>query len=175
MSYFKEWTKQMEEASKQKDLANAFWNDYFKKEQDVYKKILAEKENKITGKFDDLAYSYQMKPVEFIGFLDGISESVNQDLPDLDSIEEDTDIVLDINFEKLLWNMHKAKANWLWELPEWNGIFDKEKQKAIATDYKKSKTVRKGPKIGRNDPCPCGSGKKYKKCCGRRQVSEQSA
>ncbi len=24
-----------------------------------------------------------------------------------------------------------------------------------------------GPKIGRNDPCPCGSGKKYKKCCGR--------
>ncbi len=30
-----------------------------------------------------------------------------------------------------------------------------------------SKTVRKGKKIGRNAPCPCGSGKKYKKCCGR--------
>lgn len=27
--------------------------------------------------------------------------------------------------------------------------------------------VRETPKIGRNDPCPCGSGKKYKKCCGR--------
>ena len=27
-------------------------------------------------------------------------------------------------------------------------------------------SVRQGPKIGRNDPCPCGSGKKYKKCCG---------
>ena len=27
--------------------------------------------------------------------------------------------------------------------------------------------VREEPKIGRNDPCPCGSGKKYKKCCGR--------
>lgn len=26
--------------------------------------------------------------------------------------------------------------------------------------------VRQGPKVGRNDPCPCGSGKKYKKCCG---------
>ena len=25
---------------------------------------------------------------------------------------------------------------------------------------------RAGPKVGRNDPCPCGSGKKYKKCCG---------
>ena len=29
-----------------------------------------------------------------------------------------------------------------------------------------NKTVRKGNKVGRNDPCPCGSGKKYKKCCG---------
>ena len=28
-------------------------------------------------------------------------------------------------------------------------------------------TVREEPKVGRNDPCPCGSGKKYKKCCGR--------
>ncbi|MBH9967305.1 SEC-C metal-binding domain-containing protein [Rossellomorea oryzaecorticis] len=27
--------------------------------------------------------------------------------------------------------------------------------------------VKKGPSIGRNDPCPCGSGSKYKKCCGR--------
>jgi preprotein translocase subunit SecA len=26
--------------------------------------------------------------------------------------------------------------------------------------------VRSGPKVGRNDPCPCGSGKKYKACCG---------
>lgn len=29
--------------------------------------------------------------------------------------------------------------------------------------------VNEGPKIGRNDPCPCGSGKKYKNCCGRNQ------
>jgi preprotein translocase subunit SecA len=28
--------------------------------------------------------------------------------------------------------------------------------------------VRETPKVGRNDPCPCGSGKKYKKCCGAR-------
>lgn len=27
--------------------------------------------------------------------------------------------------------------------------------------------VRQGAKIGRNDPCPCGSGKKYKKCCSK--------
>jgi len=31
----------------------------------------------------------------------------------------------------------------------------------------KKMPIRKGKKVGRNDPCPCGSGKKYKKCCGR--------
>ena len=31
----------------------------------------------------------------------------------------------------------------------------------------KAPYVRKGAKIGRNDPCPCGSGKKYKNCCGK--------
>ena len=35
----------------------------------------------------------------------------------------------------------------------------------IASNY--SETVRTEPKIGRNQPCPCGSGKKYKKCCGK--------
>lgn len=33
-------------------------------------------------------------------------------------------------------------------------------------DTVKKEPVRKGQKIGPNDPCPCGSGKKYKKCCG---------
>jgi len=28
---------------------------------------------------------------------------------------------------------------------------------------------REGKKVGRNDPCPCGSGKKYKKCCLQRE------
>jgi len=30
---------------------------------------------------------------------------------------------------------------------------------------------RNQPKVGRNDPCPCGSGKKYKQCHGKRQVA----
>ena len=37
------------------------------------------------------------------------------------------------------------------------------------TSFKKVETYRRSePRIGRNDPCPCGSGKKYKKCCGRK-------
>ena len=35
---------------------------------------------------------------------------------------------------------------------------------------KEKPEVREGPKIGRNDLCPCGSGRKYKKCCGRGKV-----
>lgn len=34
-------------------------------------------------------------------------------------------------------------------------------------DVKTATVVRSSPKVGRNDPCPCGSGKKYKQCCGR--------
>ena len=38
-----------------------------------------------------------------------------------------------------------------------------EANEAIA----KAKPLRTGPKVGRNDPCPCGSGKKFKQCCGK--------
>src|SRR4029078_7094618 len=36
-----------------------------------------------------------------------------------------------------------------------------------ANAVEKAKPVRSGPKVGRNDPCPCQSGKKYKHCCGK--------
>nr|WP_284690223.1 SEC-C metal-binding domain-containing protein [Salidesulfovibrio brasiliensis] len=36
-----------------------------------------------------------------------------------------------------------------------------------AGDEEKKPVRRKEPKVGRNEPCPCGSGRKYKKCCGR--------
>jgi preprotein translocase subunit SecA len=38
---------------------------------------------------------------------------------------------------------------------------------AAAAEQEKARPVRSGPKVGRNDPCPCGSGKKYKQCCGK--------
>ncbi len=37
----------------------------------------------------------------------------------------------------------------------------------VAGNLKTTTVVREGKKVGRNDPCPCGSGKKYKYCCGR--------
>jgi uncharacterized protein YecA (UPF0149 family) len=41
--------------------------------------------------------------------------------------------------------------------------FDYEKAMKFMEDMNKEEKI----KIGRNDPCPCGSGKKYKKCCGK--------
>lgn len=49
-------------------------------------------------------------------------------------------------------------------------LFKKEKQGWLFTDGKpvtRQPVVRTAPKIGRNDPCSCGSGMKYKKCCGK--------
>ena len=37
----------------------------------------------------------------------------------------------------------------------------------VDLDFREPPARREEPKVGRNDPCPCGSGKKYKKCCGR--------
>ena len=101
-----------------------------------------------------------------IGFLDGINESLLIEL-DLDTVEEDTVISLAFDKERLYKNMVAAKADWLYELPQWKEIFSEEELKKFYKEQKESTTIRKPKKIGRNDPCPCGSGKKYKKCCGR--------
>ena len=63
--------------------------------------------------------------------------------------------------------MLDAKAEYLYTLPQWEGIFSVEKRKEIQKQYRDSVVVRNENKIGRNDPCTCGSGKKYKKCCGK--------
>ena len=45
--------------------------------------------------------------------------------------------------------------------------YTEEELKRLYKEQQESTTIRKEKKIGRNDPCPCGSGKKYKKCCGK--------
>mgnify|MGYP000202345569 CR=1 FL=1 len=93
--------------------------------------------------------------------MDGINESLVEANP-IEEMEEDTVVSLKFDKEKLYKNMVDAKADWLYELPQWDKIFDKEKKHELYLEQKKSGTIVKGPKIGRNDPCPCGSGKKYK-------------
>ena len=100
------------------------------------------------------------------GFLDGINDSLKNPNP-IETMEEDTAVSLDYDKEKLYYNMVGCKADWLYELPAWDNLLSEEERKALYKKQKLSGTVVKGKKIGRNDPCPCGSGKKYKQCCGK--------
>ena len=85
----------------------------------------------------------------------------------IETMDENTTVSLCFDKELLYKNMVDAKADWLYNLPQWDKIFTPEKRKELYLEQKKSGTVVKAHKIGRNDPCPCGSGKKYKFCCGR--------
>ncbi len=48
-----------------------------------------------------------------------------------------------------------------------NVVTENKEQVPQTSDVKRTPVVNQGPKVGRNDPCPCGSGKKYKNCCGK--------
>ena len=63
--------------------------------------------------------------------------------------------------------MRDAKAEWLYTIPAWKDILSEEKRNEITREYRESNMAH-SDKIGRNDPCPCGSGKKYKNCCGKK-------
>jgi len=142
-----------------------FWEKYSSTEKSIYMKILDNTSIKVSGTLKELVSEYQADPVIFMGFLDGISASlINKQ--DFKSFDENSEIFLDIDYEKLYYNMLVAEADYLFSLPQWEVILSDETRESIITSYKRSKTVIKGKTPGRNDPCPCGSGKKYKKCCG---------
>jgi preprotein translocase subunit SecA len=89
----------------------------------------------------------------------------------LDSIEDRvTDTIFKVRLEagaqrRDVWNVSSTKHE------EVNQFSMAERQRAAATapqGERKVKQIRlQTPKVGRNDPCPCGSGRKYKKCCGK--------
>ncbi len=143
-----------------------FWNAYFLQEREVYRDILSNHGTVVKGTVAELAKKYDMEVLTMVGFLDGINDSLKKSNP-IDKLTEDTEVSLDYDDELLYKNMVEAKAEWLYTLDEWNDIITPERQKELYKEQKKSGTIVKEKKIGRNDPCPCGSGKKYKHCCGR--------
>lgn len=143
-----------------------FWKEYCETEIRIYSSILSEPGKVVSGIFKELREKYEAKPVLFMGFLDGINNSLKTELK-LKEVEEDTPIELDIDLERLYLNMLIAKADHLFTLPEWDEILTHDKKREIGKQYQRRNQVIREKKIGRNDPCPCGSGKKYKYCCGR--------
>ena len=142
-----------------------FWGTYFNIEKEIYEQLLENPDEVVTGTVKDLAEKYGQDILTMVGFLDGINDSLVTPNP-IETMDENTVVNLGFDKERLYKNMVDAKADWLYGLPQWNAIFSEEKQKELYLEQKKSGTVVKAPKIGRNDPCPCGSGKKYKFCCG---------
>ena len=167
MALLQDWHKIAYNEKADKGQLQRFWNNYFLLEKGIYEKLLTNPDEKVEGTVKELAEKYQISIMEMTGFLDGINDSLVEANP-IETMEEDTHVNLIFDKEKLYKNMVDAKADWLYELPQWDEIFDAEKKKELYLEQKKSGTIRReGKKIGRNDPCPCGSGIKYKQCCGR--------
>ncbi len=143
-----------------------FWEKYSSTEKKIYSEILEHSSEKICGTFKELCEKYEADPVIFMGFLDGIQSSLREEQL-LEKMDESSNIELNIDLEKLYFNMLVADADYLYGLPQWETILSSEKREEITKQYKRSKIITKEKLPGRNDPCPCGSGKKYKKCCGK--------
>ena len=166
MALLENWQKIAYNEKTNKQELQRFWQRYFLVEKGVYEKLLVNPDEKVEGTVKELAEKYELSILDMTGFLDGINESLIEPNP-IDTMEEDTKVSLAFDKVKLYKNMVDAKADWLYELPMWDDIFDPEKKKALYLEQKKSGTVIVGRKTGRNEPCPCGSGKKYKHCCGK--------
>ena len=166
MALLEEWHKIAYNDKADQGELQRFWQHYFLLEKGVYEKLLTNPDEKVEGTVKELAEKYKVDVMTMVGFLDGINDSLKEANP-LDELEEDTVVNLGFDKELLYKNMVDAKADWLYNLPQWDKIFTPEKRKELYLEQKKSGTVVKAKKIGRNDPCPCGSGKKYKYCCGK--------
>ena len=115
MSLYEAWKNYIEENCNTQEEQNAFWEKYCAEEKVLYQKILGEKITVVEGRFEDLANESKMVPPQYMGFLDGISESLITPI-DLESIELDSQIRLEIDFAKLYKNMLAVPAEWLYTL-----------------------------------------------------------
>jgi uncharacterized protein len=166
MGLLQEWREYAYGVELNSKEGKAIWDKYFEQEKAIYQQLLAAPEEVASGTVQELADKYGMELNYMVGFLDGINESLKEPNP-IEEMEADTVVKLPIDLESLYYHMVEAGADWLYELPEWDELLTPERRKELYREQKKSGTIVKERKVGRNEPCPCGSGKKYKYCCGR--------
>ncbi|MFI3208184.1 MAG: SEC-C metal-binding domain-containing protein [Eubacteriales bacterium] len=166
MSLLEKWRKEAYNQNVPQQQLSEFWATYFEIEKGIYTELLANHTEEVKGTVKELAEKFDVEVFTMTGFLDGINDSLKEANP-IDEMEEDTVVNLVFDTELLYKNMVDAKADWLYELEEWDGVLAEDRRAELYKEQKASRTIRKEAKIGRNDPCPCGSGKKYKKCCGK--------
>ena len=166
MALLQEWRDMAYSQQADRAQLQKFWTEYFLIEKGIYEKLLSNPNEVVKGTVKELAEKFDVELMSMVGFLDGINDSLKIQNP-IEEMDENTEVNLGYDLETLYKNMVDAKADWLYELPMWKEIFTEEKRRELYREAKKANTVVKGKKIGRNDPCPCGSGKKYKYCCGK--------
>ncbi|MBQ8877177.1 MAG: SEC-C domain-containing protein [Lachnospiraceae bacterium] len=166
MALLKKWRDMAYSETANKGDLQRMWTSYFQQETEIYKQLLANPDEEVKGTVKELAEKYGVDILIMTGFLDGINDSLKAENP-IEEMEEDTVVSLAFDKTALYKNMVAAGADWLYGLTEWEAIFDEETRKALYKEQKSSTTVVKPDKVYPNDPCPCGSGKKYKKCCGK--------
>lgn len=161
-----QWRAMAYDQNADKGKLQKFWAAYFNTEKGIYEQLLTNPDEVVTGTVKELAEKYNIDVMTMVGFLDGINDSLKEANP-IEEMDENTVVNLGFDTTMLYKNMVDARADWLYELPQWEAIFDENTRKALYLEQKKSGTIVKPHKVGRNDPCPCGSGKKYKHCCGK--------
>ncbi len=162
MKLHEAWIKKLKAGTREQN--EVLIRDYYDKETEVYRKILAERAGTFAGTAAEFGEKYGISGYEIGAFLDGINTSLKTPV-DVEAVEEETHIDLEIVWRELYKNMLKAKADWLYGLPEWDNFYTEDERREITKEYRYSQQAH-SVKVGRNDPCPCGSGKKYKNCCG---------
>ena len=107
-----------------------FWGSYFQIEKEIYEKLLSNPDEEVRGTVKELAERYGQDVMTMVGFLDGIDESLVVPNP-IDTMDEDTVVNLVFDKEKLYKNMVAARADWLYELPQWKEIFSESELKKL--------------------------------------------
>ena len=165
MKLLDKWRSKAYDETADRSTLQPIWDEYFRLEKGFYEKLLPEKDV-VKGTVKELCEKYGIDVFYMTGILDGINDSLVTPNP-IEEMDEDTMISLEYDKELLYKNMVAAGADWLYNLEQWNEYFTEDEKKALYKEQKASTTIKKEYKVYPNDPCPCGSGKKYKKCCGK--------
>ena len=153
--------------------------EYAKKEEEVGSAQLRELERVVMLKVVDQKWMDHIDAMDELKDGIGLRAYGQQDpvvkyrIEGMDMFDE---MILDIKHDvvQLLMNLRKNEEVKRQEIAKITGVA-LQNLKNLDADQSKVQTqinktvVNQGPKVGRNDPCPCGSGKKYKNCCGKNQ------
>ena len=134
-SLLDQWHAIAYDEKKSREQLEKFWSVYFNIEKNIYEQLLEDPDTEVKGTVRELAEKYGQDIMTMTGFLDGINDSLKTPNP-IETMTEDTEVSLGFDKEKLYKNMVDAKADWLYELPQWERIFDEETRRRLYREQK---------------------------------------